>query len=123
MRPRTQFRWAIGVGLAASLSLFSSLGSAAPANSPPDTQNPKVLRALAEQGYSDAQYYLGLNYRFGEGVPKDYGQSLSWLRKAAELGHREAQFYLALSYHDGIGTKRDDAESAVWLLKSADQGY
>src|SRR5579871_6369043 len=109
--------------LAVCYLLFAAIGSAAAAVSPADSQNPKALRALADKGDAAAQYYLGLNYRFGEGVPMDYGLSLSWLKKSAEQGHREAQYYLALSYHDGVGTKRDDAESVVWLRKSADQGY
>jgi len=44
----------------------------------------KEWRPLAEQGYSDAQFNLGVMYAKGEGVRKDYPEAAKWFRRAAE---------------------------------------
>jgi len=36
------------------------------------------------QGHTDAQRNIGLMYRHGMGVPKDYQRAMEWLRKAAD---------------------------------------
>jgi hypothetical protein len=49
-------------------------------------------RKAAEQGLSDAQFFLGAIYYNGEkGITKDYSQAIFWLRKAAEQGDTHAQ--------------------------------
>ena len=40
-------------------------------------------RPLAERGNAVAQGLLGVMYEYGQGVPKDYREALSWYRKAA----------------------------------------
>ena len=46
----------------------------------------KEWQPLAEQGDAQAQYYLGVLYFKGEGVPQDYVQAREWWLKAAEQG-------------------------------------
>ena len=36
----------------------------------------KLSRSLAEQGNAQAQFYLGVMYWMGQGVPQDYQESL-----------------------------------------------
>jgi TPR repeat protein len=60
----------------------------------------KFWRPLAKHGDATAQYYLGLMYANGQGVPQDYTEATKWYRKAAEQGHAQAQFYLG---HGGGG--------------------
>ena len=43
----------------------------------------KWYRLSAEQGYAEAQMYLGLNYLMGEGVPQDYVLAHMWSNLAA----------------------------------------
>ncbi len=43
-------------------------------------------RPLAEQGYAGAQFYLGVMYATGRGLPQDYAEAVKWYRKAAEQG-------------------------------------
>ena len=45
-----------------------------------------TLRAKAEAGNRDAQYYLGLVYAEGRAVPKDPAEAYVWLNLAAENG-------------------------------------
>ena len=47
-------------------------------------------RPLAEQGYADAQYNLGILYENGGGVPQDYVQAHLWFNLAAAQGYKEA---------------------------------
>ena len=43
----------------------------------------RKLRPLAKQGYAPAQYYLGLMYDFGRGVPKDDAEAAKWHRQGS----------------------------------------
>jgi TPR repeat protein len=38
----------------------------------------------SERGNIQAQYWLGLKYESGDGLPKDIDKALFWLRKAAD---------------------------------------
>jgi TPR repeat protein len=49
------------------------------------------LRAAAQSGDANAQYWLGVMYHNGQGVPQDYAQAISWFRKAAAQGDADAQ--------------------------------
>jgi TPR repeat protein len=43
----------------------------------------RLLRPLANQGNSGAQYNLGFMYYEGEGVPQDFAEAVKWYRLAA----------------------------------------
>ena len=55
-------------------------------------------RKAAEQGYSVAQFNLGVMYENGLGLPQDYIEALKWYRKAADQGIADAQNNLGLMY-------------------------
>ena len=76
-------------------------------------------RKAAAQGVAEAQYNLGVIYKFGLGVPQDYAKALQWYRKAAEQGVAKAQFNLGLMYDNGLGVKQDYAKGAKWYRKAA----
>ena len=78
-------------------------------------------RPLAEQGNTDAQYFLGYTYANGEGVPIDIVKAMGWYRKAAERGHAWAQYRLGLGYANGRGVLKDDVEGYAWLSIAAAQ--
>jgi hypothetical protein len=65
------------------------------------------LRAAAQSGDANAQFWLGVMYLEGLGVPQDYAQAISWYRKAAAQGHAHAQFNLGLMYDYGQGVPQD----------------
>ena len=44
------------------------------------------VKDRANKGDRNAQYNLGVMYRDGQGVAKDYEQAVLWYRKAAEQG-------------------------------------
>jgi Sel1 repeat len=69
------------------------------------------------------QFNLGFAYEFGDGVPRDYAQAVSWYRKAAEQGYAPAQSALGDLYRGGRGAAQDYAQAAAWYRKAAEQGY
>ncbi len=82
----------------------------------------KEWHPLAEQGNAQAQYYLGVLYFKGEGVPQDYAQARKWWRKAAAQGHAIAQFNLGLLYNFGLGVPQDYVQAHMWDNLAAAQG-
>lgn len=76
----------------------------------------------AEQGLSAAQYYLGIMYHDGDGVPKDYKQARSWFKKAAEQGLSVAQQKLGTLYLNGEGVRQDYKQALSLFNQAAKQG-
>ena len=73
----------------------------------------------AEQGDAEAQYYLGVSYDFGVGVPQDGVESVAWYLKAAEQGHAEAPGDLGWMYAIGLVVTQDNVEGHMWLTIAA----
>ena len=82
----------------------------------------RLLRPFADRGDATAQYFLGVMYSDGQGVPQDYAEAVRWYRKAADQGDKDAQFDLGLMYSNGRGVPQDYAEAVKWYRKAADQG-
>lgn len=70
-----------------------------------------------------AQFYLGLMYGQGIGVPLDNDRALYWFTTSAENGDARGQFVLGLLYLSGTGVPEDREEAIKWFRKSAEQGY
>lgn len=79
------------------------------------------IEKKAQQGFAPAQCDLGICYFTGDGVLKNYGQSVIWLRKSAEQGWAPAQCYLGICYQRGFGVRQDNVEALKWYRKSAEQ--
>ena len=77
---------------------------------------------LAEQGDVLAQYFLGLLYHKGRGVPQDDAQARKWYAKAAAQGLPKAQFGLGTLYFNGEGGAKDYQQALHWFRLAADQG-
>ncbi len=84
-------------------------------------QTPDIdaLRALAEQGGAEAQYFLALMYATGEGVPQDDAEAVRWYRLAADQGDADAQFNLGVRYATGEGVPQDDVQAHMWFNLTA----
>lgn len=80
-------------------------------------------RPLAEEGDARAQYYLGIMYANGEGVPENDRQAAYWFRKSARQGNSQSQYHLGMMYANGEeGVPEDDTQAVYWFRKSARQG-
>ncbi|SDG67369.1 tetratricopeptide repeat protein [Roseospirillum parvum] len=77
-----------------------------------------IWEPLANQGDGWAQYYMGLMYEAGQGVPRDDRAALDWYLKAANsrqrfvegsrlIGHPDAKFRAGLFHYLGRGTEPD----------------
>ncbi|MCM1261549.1 MAG: sel1 repeat family protein [Butyrivibrio sp.] len=80
------------------------------------------MKSYAEQGYAEAQYYLGLMYDDGKGVERNPAQAAEWYRKAAEQGIAAAQSNLGAMYETGDGVQTDYALAKKWYSLAAKQG-
>ena len=79
-------------------------------------------RKAALQGYSRAEFGLGVSYAFGQGVPRNYAKAVYWLRKAAMQGDAWGEVDLGIAYDRGHGVPRNYAKAAYWYHKAALQG-
>ena len=83
----------------------------------------RQFRALAEEGHAGAQFYLGLMYDNGEGLPENAHQAVLWYHKAAEQGYADAQNNLGVMYEKGEGVPKDAIQAVFWYRKAAEQGF
>jgi hypothetical protein len=65
------------------------------------------LKEAALLGHARAQYNLGLMYKNGVGVPRDYREAARWYHAAAERGEPRAQKNLYNFYVSGRGVPQD----------------
>ena len=77
---------------------------------------------LAEGEDVNAQYYVGILYRNGWGVPQDDREAAKWMRLAAHQGSIEAQYIIGYMYQHGQGVSSDIAEAKRWYRMAARQG-
>jgi len=69
----------------------------------------------AEQGNRPAQYFIGLYYARGEGLPQDFSKSFEWLHKASMGGHPKAIYHLGEMYVHGDGVEVDHVQAMAWF--------
>lgn len=79
------------------------------------------FRKAANGGSSDAAYYLGIMYYYGEGVDKSYEQAFQWFSKASVSDNCGglAAYYLGWQYEHGQGVKLSVNEALKWYKASA----
>ena len=82
----------------------------------------KEWESLAEQGYADAQYGLGMLYYRGHGVARDYKAAVKWYKLVAEQGFAPGQLWLGTMYYIGEGVTQDYRSAAKWIRLAAEQG-
>lgn len=74
----------------------------------------------AEQGNSEAQFSVGVMYRNGQGIAKNYDESLKWLRISAAQKYRPAIYAIGLAYIHGLGMQKDPHEAMKYFQKGHD---
>ncbi len=77
------------------------------------------LQQAAAKGSAEAQYRLGMMYRFAWGVDKDFVRARQFFEQAAAQEHAESQAELGKIHKDGRGTKRDLALAAKWFERAS----
>lgn len=77
------------------------------------------FKVLADQGKPEAQYFMGLFYHNGFGVPRDQSESAQWFLKAARQGDARSQYYVGIMTEKGQGVEKDSVAAHMWLSLSA----
>lgn len=77
---------------------------------------------LAAQGVPQAQYYLGVAYFNGTGMPKDAVRGAAWFTRAANKGSTVAEVALGVIYATGTGVATDKSRAVAWYRQAADRG-
>lgn len=83
----------------------------------------KLLLPLANKGSAEAQYNLGVLYRNGYMLKKDYKRAYYWFQKAANQNHVESIFSVAMMTLRGQGTLRDLAAAEKLFVLAEAAGY
>ncbi|OXE36385.1 MAG: hypothetical protein CGW95_07960 [Phenylobacterium zucineum] len=83
----------------------------------------ETLKAVANQGYAPAQFYLAKLYENGDGgLKKDPVAARKWTTRAAESGDRRAMHNLGIAFIDGIGGPKNSVLAAQWFRRAAELG-
>jgi uncharacterized protein len=82
----------------------------------------RLARPLADRGDAEAQFWLGVLYHDGEGVPQDYETAVKWYRKAADQGFASAQHNLGFMYWFEEGVPKNYVTAHMWLNLAAARG-
>ena len=75
----------------------------------------EIFKPLAANGDDEAQLYLGLMFRDGQGVEIDYFKAFNFFKQSAEQGNAYSQKHLAWMYIDGNGVLKDYKQAKYWF--------
>jgi TPR repeat protein len=78
---------------------------------------------LAATGDKEGQYYLGLLYEEGQGVPKKFDEAVSCYTKAAKQGYVDAFFALGEIYISRSAPQKNRVLAYHWLEMAAKYGH
>ena len=81
----------------------------------------KFLSKASEAGDANAQYYLGIMYLNGYGVPINYQEAARLFILGAQKNHAGAQIALGVLLIEGIGVPQNFKRAAVLLTLAAKQ--
>ncbi|MDH5600692.1 MAG: sel1 repeat family protein [Gammaproteobacteria bacterium] len=81
-----------------------------------------ILKPLALNGHTEAQYLLAVHYDLGLGVKRSAPDSFYWYKKAASAGINIAQHNLAVAYAEGNGIDADLVKAVRWWERAANAG-
>jgi len=83
----------------------------------------RMLKQLASQDITEAQFKLGVMYQKGQGIAQDHQVARRWFEKAALKEHVKAQYNLGMMYKDGLGGDADYRAAIMWWELAAKQGH
>lgn len=79
------------------------------------------LAEKAQNGDMESQYKLGLNYIYGNDVPKDAAKAAEYFKMAADQGYIPARRELGILLAAGEGVEKDMDTAIQYLSEAADQ--
>ena len=76
----------------------------------------------AENGNYNAAFYVAFSYANGNGIDKNYAESVKWYKIAANNGSSSAMNNLAVLYENGQGVEKNEEKAFSLYLKAAEAG-
>lgn len=82
----------------------------------------------AKQGFTDAQYNLGLMYESGQGVEQNFQAAIYWYQKVTTKKYvynkitAEVEYRLGRFYEKGLGIEKDDSMAVALYRSAAEHG-
>ena len=76
---------------------------------------------LAESGHTFAMNNVGMMYKKGYGVPRDYKKAVKYFKKSSDQGFSLASYNLAAMYQSGKGVKKNRKLAFKSMLKAAEK--
>ncbi len=83
----------------------------------------REFAVLAGKGDMEGQYYLGLLYEEGQGLPKSYDEAVAHYAQAAKQGYLDAYFALGEIYLSRFAPQKDRISAYIWLEMAAKHGH
>ena len=77
----------------------------------------------AVQGNPRAQYNLGLMYKNGIGVKKDFNEALGWFILGSNNDHMLSKYALGLMYYKGEGVSKNYSKAMNLFLDASFMGH
>lgn len=82
----------------------------------------QFLSKASEQGDASAQYYLGIMYLNGYGVPINYKEAVRLFTLSTEKNYASSQIALGVLFIQGIGVPQNFKRAAILFTQAAKQG-
>lgn len=82
----------------------------------------KLFQQAADNGETEAYFYIGNMYYKGEVVSQDYEEAINWFTKAVEAGDSRAISQLGTIYLQGKGIPQDYEKASKLFLKGVELG-
>jgi uncharacterized protein len=80
------------------------------------------LMPLAEEGDMNAQYFMGLMYANGHGLPQDPEEAERWFEKFSNQLDVSGKFNLGIMYYQGKAVPQNYQTAISWFKKAAEEG-
>lgn len=77
---------------------------------------------LAKAGDMHAQYYIGLMYANGYGLPQDPAKAEEWFKRFSNQLGAGAKFNLGVIYYKGERVPQDYQKALAWFKRAAEEG-
>lgn len=79
-----------------------------------------LFQSAADKNNADGEYYMGVAYLNGLGVPKDDAKAAAWFRRGADHDHEVAQYWFGEMLSKGRGGLTADWNAALpYFVKAA----
>ncbi len=81
-----------------------------------------IMRQLADSGYGEAMFMLGMYHLMGSNVDKDKAKAIDYIMQACQAGFGNAMVRMATFYMNGDGVEQDTDKANKLLEQAVEAG-